>query len=97
MISKKSIENSLTTVIDEAATKFEGDDTANAIAYVVQETDAGEREDVLRAVASELSTDDLSREEKRELLLIQRDRELKNKRRRIGSKATDILIATRRH
>ncbi len=89
MINDNSIENPLSMIIDEAVARHDDHDPANAIALVVQETNTNERDKALQAVADNLSADDLSREDRRELFLINRAKQLEGirRQRRMGVRA----------
>lgn len=85
-----------TAVIQEAVAQYESDDTAKAIAYVVQETDAEEREATLRAIIDEVNPEELSRLEKREVFLIQRRKRQHKAKERITQISIQLAFDSRR-
>lgn len=94
MSTEKLIPEPLSTIIDEAVSRYDEVDPANALAFVVEETTESERETVLQAVADEVIVPETrSRSEQRELFLLDREKAKQAQARRLGHRAARRLVS----
>lgn len=88
--------NTSTDVISKTVAQFEDGDPAMAIASLVQETDTEERKATLKAVVDRVTSDEMTREEKREVFLIRRRALRLQAKKHLAQTATQLTCDSRR-